>query len=252
MSSIHDVPIYLTTSNGREHIIKVFCHLFNKYWGEDSIVNLVGYEQPNMELPDNFKFISMGEQVGGIQMWSTDLRKFFANEKCDHFIHVLDDQFVTSPVRFDIMQELFDVMIERGSVRANLGNIREDDGRVRNGKVTTIAGHGSKEYDILEFDQDAEYRISTAWSIWNRNYYLKYLPPDRNPWEYELVGSAEAKHDGSSHICCDREYPIHRIEGVVAGDIHTFNWGGNTTTAAAGYTSVSESDVLEMTDMGVI
>ena len=77
MSSIRDLPIYLTTSNGREHIIKVFCHLFNKYWGSDSIVNLVGYEQPNMDLPDNFNFISMGEQVGGIQMWSTDLRKFF-------------------------------------------------------------------------------------------------------------------------------------------------------------------------------
>ena len=126
MSSIRDLPIYLTTSNGREHIIKVFCHLFNKYWGSDSIVNLVGYEQPNMDLPDNFNFISMGEQVGGIQMWSTDLRKFFLEQECDNFIHVLDDQFISAPVRFDIMQDLYDVMLERDAVRVNLNNIRED------------------------------------------------------------------------------------------------------------------------------
>ena len=250
MSSIRDLPIYLTTSNGREHIIKVFCHLFNKYWGSDPIVNLVGYEQPKMDLPDNFNFISMGEQVGGIQMWSTDLRKFFLEQECDHFIHVLDDQFIAAPVRFDIMQDLYDVMLERDSVRANLGNIREADGRVRDGRVIEIESRD--EYDILELDQDAEYRISTAWSIWNKRYYLKYLPPNRNPWEYELVGSTEAYYDGASHLCCDREYPVHRIEGVVAGDIHTFNWEGNTTTAKAGYLPVSESDVLEMTDMGVI
>ena len=135
MSSIRDLPIYLTTSKQLgEHIIKVFCHLFNKYWGSDSIVNLVGYEQPNMDLPDNFNFISMGEQVNGIQMWSTDLRKFFLEQECDNFIHVLDDQFISAPVRFDIMQDLYDVMLERRFRSSQPNNIREDDGRVRDGR----------------------------------------------------------------------------------------------------------------------
>tara|TARA_R100001443_G_C3351280_1_gene176909 strand:+ start:480 stop:1256 length:777 start_codon:yes stop_codon:yes gene_type:complete len=250
MKNVNDIPIYLTTSNGREHIIKVFCHLFNKYWGEDKEVNVVGYDKPNFEMPSNFKFISMGKQVGGPAMWATDLRKFFETKNDPYFIHVLDDQFISSPTRFDIMQDVFNYMITNNAVNANLGNIREHNGLIRFGDFQV--NERNDEYDICTLSQNAEYRISTAFSIWEREYHLKYMILGRNPWEYEVLGSVEAKNDGTLHICTDREYPVYRIEGVVADSINTFNWKGNETSEEAGYTPVSENDVLEMIDLGII
>ena len=247
---VKEIPIYLTTSNGRDHIIKVFCYLFNKYWDKDKEVNVVGYDKPSFEMPPNFKFISMGKQIGGPAMWATDLKKFFESKKDPYFIHVLDDQFISTHTRFDIMQHLFDYTISHKAVRANLGNIRESDGRIRFGEF--YINESNNEYDICTFTQKADYRISTAFSIWERAYHLKYMVPGRTPWEYETMGSREAIDDGHIHICTDRKYPVYRIEGVVADSINTFNWKGNETSEEAGYTPVSESDVLEMINLGII
>jgi len=250
MLDIKNVPIYLTTSNGRDHILKVFCHLFNKYWSSTQLVNIVGYECPNFDLPLNFKFISMGEQIGGPKMWATDLRKFFSNENIKYFVHFFDDQFLTAPTRFDIMQDLFDYMVNTKAARANLGNIRESNGLIRYGKFHV--NRQALDYDICTLTQDAEYRISTQVSIWEMDYYLRYLIPGRSPWEYEVIGSAEAKYDGHAHLCTDREYPIYRIEGIIANNIYKFNWQGNETSPEAGYTPVSERDISEMASLGVI
>ena len=248
--NVKQIPIYLTTSNGREHIIKVFCYLFNKYWDSNKEVNVIGYDKPSFEMPSNFKFVSMGKQIGGPSMWATDLKKFFECKNDPYFIHVLDDQFISAPSRFDIMQDLFSYMITNNAVNANLGNIREHNGLIRFGNFEV--NERNDEYDICTLSQNAEYRISTVLSIWEREYHLKYMIPGRNPWEYEVVGSVEAKNDGTAHICTDREYPVYRIEGVVADSINTFNWKGNETSEQAAYTPVSESDVLEMVDLGIL
>ena len=247
---VKEIPIFLTTSNDRELIIKVFCYLFNKYWDKNKEVNVIGYDKPSFEMPPNFKFVSMGEQIGGPSMWATDLKKFFESKKDPYFIHFLDDQFLSAPTRFDIMQDLFEYMIDSGSVKINLGNIRESDGRIRFGEFYVI--EQKDEYDICAFTQQAEYRISTQVCVWEREYHLRYLIAGRTPWEYETMGSREAKHDNSMHICSDREYPVYRIEGIRADNIHSFNWQGNETSEEAGYTPVSESDVLEMVNLGIL
>lgn len=250
MKNVNDIPIYLTTSNGRDHILKVFCHLFNKYWSSSKEINIVGYKYPSFDLPENFNFISMGEQVGGPAMWATDLRKFFVTKNDPYFIHFLDDQFLSAPTRFDIMQEIFNYMITNSAVRANLGNIRESNGLIRFGDFEV--NKRKDEYDICILSQKSDYRISTQVVLWERDYHLRYMIPGRNPWEYEVRGSVEAKNDGTLHVCADREYPVYRIEGIVTDSINTFNWCGNETSKEAGYTPVSEEDVLEMKELGVI
>ena len=71
MNNKTDLPIYVTTSNGYMKVVKVFCYLFNKFWGSQQEVNIVGFDPPDFELPNNFKFISLGKQRGP-EYWRED------------------------------------------------------------------------------------------------------------------------------------------------------------------------------------
>ena len=82
--------IYISTSDNYLHLLKPFSYLFNKFWSDSQRVFILGYKSPSFELPDNFKFISMGEQKG-IQYWANDLHKFFSSIDDEHFIFLKEN-----------------------------------------------------------------------------------------------------------------------------------------------------------------
>tara|TARA_R110000823_G_scaffold224841_5_gene352752 strand:- start:4728 stop:5492 length:765 start_codon:yes stop_codon:yes gene_type:complete len=252
MVDVNDVPIYVTTSNGRDNILKVFCHLFNKYWSDDKEVIVVGYDFPKFQMPSNFTFRTMGEQIGGPSEWATDLNVFFSSESVKYFIHTLDDQFLWSLVRFDIMQDLFDKMLDVSASRLSLANLRHNNGLIREGKISIL--DKNEEYDVYDFDQDCEYRVSAGVCLYDIDYFLKYLIPGRTPWQYETQGSAEAKNDGAVQLCCDRAYPVYRVEGFYNNE---FRWNGvpcppQYSIDKAYQGKVSDDDILEMSNLGII
>ena len=67
-----NLNVYIPTCDSHLFVVKGFAHFFNKYWGEDFQVKILGFTEPNFDLPSNFEFISMGkEQVGKAKGWST-------------------------------------------------------------------------------------------------------------------------------------------------------------------------------------
>ena len=74
--NINDLKVYVTTSNDYLHILKIFSYLFNKFWGPQQQVVIVGFDKhPNFELPENFDFVSVGEQPAPWIDFSADIRK---------------------------------------------------------------------------------------------------------------------------------------------------------------------------------
>ena len=73
---MNKLKIYCTTSDNYHHALKVFCYTFNKFWGNDWEVVVLGYKTPEFDLPTNFSFVSMGVQTGPDD-WSNDLKKYF-------------------------------------------------------------------------------------------------------------------------------------------------------------------------------
>jgi hypothetical protein len=57
-----NLNIYISTSDNYHHCLQPFAYLFNKFWSGDKKVTFLGYKEPNVILPKNFDFISLGTQ----------------------------------------------------------------------------------------------------------------------------------------------------------------------------------------------
>ncbi len=204
------MKIYISTANQYAHLMKPFAHLFNIFWSDRQEVNVLGYDTPTFELPNNFKFISLGKQEGGIKMWSTDLKRFFESIDDKFFIYTVEDHFLTWPVNFRLLNKLISLL---------------DDNVGRIGLTNDMPG---KSYDfveqyknchIIERRQDQEYRLSLLWCIWNREYLLKYLESNMDPHDFEIIGSNKAMNDGYKILGTVGDYAIHHCQGIRKGNL---------------------------------
>jgi hypothetical protein len=67
--------VFVTTSDWYNPLIPGFAYLFNRFWSLRQPVTILGYSPPDLELPSNFRFQSLGrpEQFGNeITEWSAN------------------------------------------------------------------------------------------------------------------------------------------------------------------------------------
>jgi len=204
------MKIYISTANEYLHLIKPFYYLFNKFWNSDQRVTVLGYDAPMFRLPNNFDFISLGKQDGGIKMWSTDLRKFFESIDDEFFIHTVEDHFITYPVDFNIFNKL------ESLIDSNVGRIGLTNDIVLGAHDVVELCEG---YNIIERSQHELYRLSLLWCIWNKEYMLKYLEPNFDPHDFEIIGSNKAMYDGYKILGTSGNYCLHHCAGVRRGNI---------------------------------
>tara|TARA_R110001606_G_scaffold38436_1_gene107656 strand:- start:25 stop:708 length:684 start_codon:yes stop_codon:yes gene_type:complete len=225
--------------------MRPFQYLFNKFWSDEQQVTILGYEEPTFELYDNFNFISLGEQTT-VQDWCSDLKSFFETIDDKYFIHAVEDQFIIRPVRQDVLPVLYDLM-------------NDDVGRIALETAAQTKPHTviqslveseqpNRETPIIELDQEANYRLSVVYSIWNKEYMLKYLEPNMNPWEFELAGSEKAKNDGYKILGTKYNHPIYCSHTVRRGDFNNLDF-----TVYDGYNiSIDDDTLQELKTMGLI
>ena len=191
------MKVYIPTSDPSNHILKIFAYFFNKYWSEDVEVKFLGFKDPQVELPDNFEFISLAsEQKGGVQQWSTYLREFFQSIDDEFFIFACDDHLLVRPVDQKLFEEVKWTAINLNNVgrfdlTASIQHAQERKGSVfpykENRTVLELAQYSSGKFI---------YRITGQWSIWNRQYFLRYMQPGWRPADWEIVGGRMAEGDG--------------------------------------------------------
>lgn len=225
------MKIIVTTSNLYGHLLPIFCFLFNHFWGEDQEVEIVGYKKPNCELPKNFSFISMGEQIGGPENFGTDLRKYF--EKQDqHIIWLMEDAFLRGPVNREMLKRCKYIITKDSLV-----------GRI------SLTNYSYKEYDktycnidgsnVYKTSPKSEYRLSTQPAIWNKDFLLRYLIPGLNPWQFECQEKIE---DEFYNLCLEKyDAPLSHNEGVRKWNLYEYNFEG-----------ISEEMINEMKQLRVI
>lgn len=203
---LDDIKIYITTSDDHLEYLKVTTYLLNKYWPVARPVTIVGYARPNFELPDNFKFVSMGSQVGGARRWATDLKKFFSGLQDDYLIHGLDDYFICRPVDVEVLETLVNNHLDKsvGWVGLTIGPSMRSHRCVRS----------YQDFEVIELAQDADYRITAQFNLWNREYLLKHLIEGDTPWDFEVKGSERARHDKMQILAAKGRIAIHKIDGI--------------------------------------
>lgn len=200
--------IVVTTSDGYHHVLPIFFFLFNKFWGEETQVELVGYKKPDIHIPENFTFVSLGEQHKHVGSWSTKIRKYFS-EQPDYFIWMMEDTFVYKPVKHESLELCKEIIQDK-----------------RIGRIA-LSDYSYDQY-IYKYSQNfcrtselSKYNLSTQISLWNKDYMLRYLKNEMSPWELEC----QRKHiDGFHNVCLSRELlPVIHNEGVRIKNIHKFN-----------------------------
>jgi len=212
------MKVIVTTSNRYVHLLPVFCHLFNTFWGKDQQVEIVGYKTPTCELPDNFTFVSLGEQIGGPENFSTDLRAYFELQD-QYVIWCMEDSFFKAPVNHRNI---------RLATQLAIDGMGDPIGRIG------LTNDNYKQYDelygvvdyvnIYKTPQKSEYRLSTQPAIWNRDYLLRYMTPGLNPWQFECQEKVE---DEFLNLCLEKnEAPIVFNEGVRKWDLYALNLEG--------------------------
>ena len=206
---IENIKIYISTSDNYHHCLQPFAYLFNKFWSSDREVNFIGYKKPNFKLPSNFNFISLGVQRGP-KYYAEDLRTFFETIDESHFIYTMEDQFILDYVDLNMMNDL-------------TKHLKNDKvGRICLTNSIFQKTHEGKRYqnfdrNIIELTQDSNWRITCEWSLWKKEYMLKYLQKQMTPWEFERQSFSEAMNDGYHVIGFNEDRVlIHHAEAIRA------------------------------------
>lgn len=185
---MNTIKIYVTVSDKYQWLLKPFCYLFNKFWDKNQKVIFLGYKPLEFNLPSNFDFISLGEDLGP-NKWSNSLIDFFKKTKETHFILGLEDQILTGPIKKDILNILLKECNDPKVGRINL--MRDTVNRPH-----SLYKQIDEDFSIIKANQNSDYRISLMWSIWNKEYFLKYLNPNISAWEFEGSRGEKGQNDG--------------------------------------------------------
>ena len=204
-----NLKIFISTSDNYHHCLQPFAYLFNKFWSSDKKVTFLGYKKPNIKLPDNFNFISLGEQKGPSH-YGKDMRLFFESINDSHFIYTMEDQFILDYVNFDVINKLSEYLKDDKVGRVCLTNsiFQSHMGKKHN------YFDKNNNYEIIEYSQDSEFRMTCEWTIWNKKYLCEYLLDDMDPWEFESLSSKNSKNNGYHLIGCKNFVPIQHAEAL--------------------------------------
>lgn len=221
------MKIIVTTSDKYLHLLPIFIYLFKKNWSTEQSVEIVGYKTPDFQLPLNFTFHSLGTQ-GTVKEFSTDLRKYFELQD-DYFIWMMEDSFIKL-VDHNKLSKLMELIYREN----NIGRINLTNETVKQ-KHENHSWMG--DYKIYANTQDANYRLSTQPSIWNKEFLLKYLTPGLSPWDFETQHSI---NDGYQ-ILGPKEPAVKHNEGVCKKDIYDYDLNG-----------IEENQIIEMKQLNIL
>lgn len=201
------MTIYIISSNKSIHSIEALQYSINKYWTPNPNVVVLSYDQPtNFQLADNVRVDSMGEDRG-YNYVNENLIQYFSKVEESHFIFSCDDFPLIRSVNIDMFETLKHKMLTEQISRIAM------TGHIQNKPYNVIQQMG--KYNIVEVSQTADYRKSAVWSMWSKDYFMKYLHGTSNLWEWEL--DTRIKNDG------------HRILGTESSNIiqacHLFKKG---------------------------
>lgn len=170
---VDKMKIIVVTCDKYINFFKGFVYMFNKHWSSSAGVTVFGYSIPSFDLPDNFKFISVGKQERYGKDWTSALIPFFKQLSDKYFILLLDDFYILN-INKSLLYEAEKHMAE-GIEKIHLTNF--------NGCTGIFEKEKNVNFNVLK--QDYKYRLSLQPSFIRRDYFLKYLKPRKTIWQYE-------------------------------------------------------------------
>ena len=232
------MPVFVFTSDKYHKALRVYAHLFNRYWSPAQAVDVIGFAKPEFELPSNFSFHSLGDMADyPVGKWSNQVIDYLEiRNDVSHFVMMLEDYWITRPVNLSAIRMLHDYMLQfRNVLKIDLCADR-------------LYAAGMTDYDNCGFldlvlsDYQSQYQMSLMAGIWSRELFLRFLVRNESPWDVELQGTPRvaAAHD-EVIVLGTRQWPLRHTLAHRNGD------SGRTDTSA-----LKAVDVMELNKLGYL
>jgi hypothetical protein len=233
------MKVYIPTYDDNNFFLKYFQYFFNKYWSDNIPVIFLGFKKPEMKFENNFTFVSLAEKrEGGVDNWSTYLIDFFSSIEDEYFIFGLDDFLVVREVNLKLFNACTEIMGDTIG-RIDLQPLQHARKEKHFSNYTL-----HKDIQFIKLAQQGDngenlYRLSCAYSIWNKKWFLKTLEPNWSPWDWEIKGN-DGRHDNDGYevVSTKDQWCIKKTEGLSS------RWAGKINVKA-----IREEDKINMQKM---
>ncbi|MEE9573006.1 MAG: hypothetical protein V3W20_08165, partial [Candidatus Neomarinimicrobiota bacterium] len=176
------IPINILTNNKHLWLLPGLSYLFNEFWPNQK-VNIYGFNFPQFDLPDNFKFISLDNKNWPKEKWSNALIEMCLRTPQSHFIFMLEDFWLTSKVNHKKINHLVDY------AKKQVDMLRLDLSGNRAAYSQCYNYERSNGNQIIISPPETPYQMSVQAAIWNKKMLLSILKPNENPWQVEIDGT---------------------------------------------------------------
>ena len=182
--------VLVTTSDQYLHLLTPYAILFNRYW-PDQQVTMLGFNDTSLPaLPDNFEYISLGKQEDFGRYWTDPIIPYVDKIAEDYFVVTCADMLITDYVNLEKIN-LLEKEISSGVAKKALLNCH-------------LNGYTDKyKTGINKLSQNAPYRTTLNMSIWEKEYFKRYLNPNFTIWDFEIRNMAESQNDGAVIVTPD-------------------------------------------------
>lgn len=229
------MKVLVMTSDKYLPALLPFAWLMQKYWHPAPEVVVCGFTAPNFGLPDNFRFVSLGNFSDyPFGRWSDAFIKALNVVDDEAPIVMLEDYWIVRQVDTVAVQVLYDYARQFHYV----AKIDLCGDRLYAHGADCNYGHVA-HLDLVKSMPGSPYHLSLMPGIWRKEHLLRHVVPNESPHDLELIGTTRLSHDQNVLVLGTRQWPLRITLGLRGGDSNHINLG-----------ELDPTDVSEMRALG--
>lgn len=206
---------FVCTSDKYVDIVADHALLYNKFSTVVREFDVLGFKPPTVKYPENYTFVSMGNQDDFPNKdWATPITPFINAVEERLFEIWWDDLFPIRPLREDLYEEAAD-LVESGKAQ----------------KIHFFMGSKEQYFSCKPYNdnfmilsQTAEYRSGLPPAFWDKEYFLKNLVAGMTPWEYEIHNQPKMVNDGAVILIPKGEPIVGWVNVFRQGKFNDWMW----------------------------
>lgn len=188
------IDVIIPTCDKYINLTKATLYSISEFWSNNLNIIIIGYCEPLYQLPDNCKFVSLGDDETP-KKWTNGLLKFFNNYQKEHFILHMDDHCIIKKVDNDKVDYLCDMIKNDNTIdKIMLTNFMYDGVNLIN----------KDKIPVFSYPQNGVYRTSLMNAVWRVDYFKKFLNLNLSPWEFEEQKN-QGKNDGAKILTIEED-----------------------------------------------
>lgn len=160
---------------------------FGNCWSSAN-VTVLGYKEPTYK-SDFVSFESLGEDKGPNVVCS-QLYDYFSNKNDELFVLGVDDQPLVGQVNIELLRIVQNFM--RSNKNVGRCGLTFDNLTRQNEKIVDV----NENVYIFENIEGVPAKLSAVYSLWNRDYFIKYMSNSTDLWDWEINCSKKSIDDG--------------------------------------------------------